>query len=152
MNRTYTPRSDFTEFEVGDRFYLQRRPAAIFKFYDNPNRKAKDALKPSLQRRYTGPYVVTRKFSPVLYEASIDGVYQAVHALKMQRDPLSPLFRQHIQEPEPPQPMERPGYEARVDRKGLPLIRRWEYRRREASTPDASMVDDDDLGSVTEEE
>jgi transposase InsO family protein len=146
MNKQYTSRQDFVEFEVGDRFYLRRRPTPSFRFYDNPNRRAKDAIKPSLQRRYTGPYVVSRKFSPVLYEAHIDGAYQAVHALKMQRDPLSPVFRQHIQEDEPTIPMEKPGYTSRVDRQGLPLIRTWAYRRRDQTNEQNSedYEDNDD--------
>jgi transposase InsO family protein len=140
MNKIHIPRPDFVEFEVGDRFYLRRRPAAVFKFYDNPNRRAQDSIKPSLQRRYTGPYVVSRKFSPVLYEAHIDGAYQAVHALKMQRDPMSPQYRQHITQQEPIVPMERSGYESKVDRNGLPLIRTWGYHRRENMPLDSDNV------------
>lgn len=130
MNKVHVPNTDFSEFEVGDRFFLRRTPTPSFKFYDNPNRKAKDAIKPNLQRRFTGPYVVSRKFSPVLYEAKIDGKYQSVHALKMQRDPLSPQFRQHIQHNTPPILMERSGYEAQIDRHGLPLLKEWGYHRR----------------------
>jgi hypothetical protein len=96
MNKVHIPRADFTEFQVGDRFFLRRVPTPAFKYYDNPNRKAKDALKASLQRRYTGPYVVSRKFSPVLYETVINNVPRVVHALHMKPDPIAEPLRGNI--------------------------------------------------------
>ena len=152
MNKVHIPRADFTEFQVGDRFFLRRVPTPAFKYYDNPNRKARDALKASLQRRYTGPYVVSRKFSPVLYEAKIDGTFQSVHALKMQRDPLSPHFRQHIATEELPQPMERSGYEAAIDRNGLPLLKLWGYKRRPQTKEPIKSGNSEPPREVTEED
>jgi hypothetical protein len=42
-----------------------------------------DKISRKLQARWEGPYRITRKVSPVLYEAIIDGVKKRVHAINM---------------------------------------------------------------------
>jgi hypothetical protein len=98
----------FMEDEVGDRFYLKRHPDVRFVHYADKSR-TKSKINPKMQRRFTGPYTITRRFSPVLYEANIDGQLKRIHILKIQKDPINEHFRQHIQgncvtQPLPPSP------------------------------------------------
>ena len=47
----------------------------------------------ALQHRWTGPYKITAKFSPVLYETIINGTPRVIHALHMKHDPISEALR-----------------------------------------------------------
>jgi len=97
MNKKPIMRREFNEYRVGDRFYLLRKPATHFIHYDDEKRK-QSKICPKLQRRKTGPYTITRRFSPVLYEALIDGKLQVVHVLKMELDPTNAYYRLHLPE------------------------------------------------------
>jgi hypothetical protein len=76
----------FKEFEVGDWFYLEHQPLRQFIHYSGTG---KSNISPKLQHRFTGPYQVEKKFSPVLYGTTINGEFRTVHALKMLHDPVS---------------------------------------------------------------
>ena len=115
-------RIEFTEYEVGDRFFLRQVPAINFMHYSDKKR-TKSKLSPKLQRRYTGPYLITKKFSPVLYEAQIDGNLQTVHALKMQPDPTSKYYRMHLPRHQEATPLSPPQFKAQLNQAGQPIIR-----------------------------
>ena len=71
---------EFVEYEVGQQFMRVRRPISSFKSADE-----KEAWKitAKLLERFEGPYRITAKFNPVLYEAEIDGKKVRVHAVNM---------------------------------------------------------------------
>ena len=71
---------EFVEYEVGQQFMRVRRPLSSFKSADE-----KEAWKitAKLLERYEGPYRITGKVNPVLYEAEIDGKVVRVHAVNM---------------------------------------------------------------------
>ena len=71
---------EFVEYEVGQQFMRVRRPISKFKSADE-----KEAWKitAKLLERFEGPYRVTAKVNPVLYEAEIDGKTVRVHAVNM---------------------------------------------------------------------
>ena len=71
---------EFVEYEIGQQFMRVRRPLSSFKSADE-----KEAWKitAKLLERYEGPYRVTGKVNPVLYEAEIDGKTVRVHAVNM---------------------------------------------------------------------
>jgi hypothetical protein len=72
---------EFVEYEVGQLFMRVRRPYSSFKSADE-----KEAWKitAKLLERYEGPFRITRKVNPVLYEAEINGVKDVrVHAVNM---------------------------------------------------------------------
>ena len=71
---------EFVEYEIGQQFMRVRRPLSSFKSADE-----KEAWKISakLLERYEGPYRVSGKVNPVLYEAEIDGKTVRVHAVNM---------------------------------------------------------------------
>ena len=71
---------EFVEYEIGQQFMRVRRPLSSFKSADE-----KEAWKitAKLLERYEGPYRITGKVNPVLYEAEIDGKVVRVHAVNM---------------------------------------------------------------------
>ena len=71
---------EFVEYQVGQQFMRVRRPISRFKSADE-----KEAWKISakLLERYEGPYRITKRINPVLYEAEIDGAPERVHAVNM---------------------------------------------------------------------
>jgi hypothetical protein len=71
---------EFVEYQVGQQFMRCRRPISKFKSADE-----KEAWKISakLLERYEGPYRITKRINPVLYEAEIDGETERVHAVNM---------------------------------------------------------------------
>ena len=71
---------EFVEYEVGQLFMRTRRPLSSFKSADE-----KEAWKitAKLLERFEGPYRITEKINPVLYEAEIDGKKVRVHAVNM---------------------------------------------------------------------
>jgi hypothetical protein len=71
---------EFIEYEVGQKFMLVRRPISEFKSIDD-EQAYKISMK--LVERYEGPYVITKKICPVLYEANVEGVLKRVHAIHM---------------------------------------------------------------------
>jgi hypothetical protein len=71
---------EFVEYEVGQKFMMVRRPITEFKSADEEE-SYKISMK--LTERYEGPYVITRKISPILYEANIEGKIRRVTAIHM---------------------------------------------------------------------
>jgi len=51
------------------------------------------AVSNAQQHRWTGPYKVTAKFSPILYETIINREPHVVHALHMKHDPISDTLK-----------------------------------------------------------
>ena len=70
----------FKEYQVGDFFYLKRIPK---RFYIDEKDEIRYKLNAKLQYRWTGPYIVTKKVSPVLYESDIHNKKKMVHAINM---------------------------------------------------------------------
>jgi len=70
----------FVEYEIGQKFMMVRRPVSAFKSIDD-----EEAYKISMKlvERYEGPYIITKKISPILYEANIEGSIKRVHAIHM---------------------------------------------------------------------
>ena len=73
----------FVEYQEGDYFFRKRNPIREFKSAGDEqgykiNRK--------MQARYEGPYMITRKISPLVYEAEISGERVKVHAINMKPD------------------------------------------------------------------
>lgn len=71
---------EFVEYEVGQLFMRVRRPLSRFKSVDE---EVEWKISAKLLERYEGPYRVTAKINPVLYEAEIDGKKVRVHAVNM---------------------------------------------------------------------
>ena len=71
---------EFVEYQVGQQFMRARRPISKFKSVDE-----EEAWKISakLLERWEGPYRITKRINPVLYEAEIDGETVRVHAVNM---------------------------------------------------------------------
>ena len=66
MNNNYNSDSEASEKEKGER-----------------KKKGERRISVNFQYKWTGPYVITKKFSPVLYEAIINQVPTIVHAINM---------------------------------------------------------------------
>ncbi len=79
-NKTPVERLTFKPFQKGDFFYLRVVPKAVYR-----DKSEEEALKISakLQFRYTGPYLVQKVISPILYQAMVHGEVKTVHALNM---------------------------------------------------------------------
>jgi hypothetical protein len=71
---------EFVEYEVGQKFMLVRRPISEFKSVDD-EQAYKISMK--LVERYEGPYTITKKVNPILYETNIEGELKRVHAIHM---------------------------------------------------------------------
>ena len=71
---------EFVEYVIGQRFMRKRRPISVFNSADD-----KEAWKLSMKllERFEGPYTISAKISPVLYESEIDGETTRVHAVNM---------------------------------------------------------------------
>jgi hypothetical protein len=59
---------------------LVRRPISEFKSVDD-EQAYKISMK--LVERYEGPYTITKKVNPILYETNIEGELKRVHAIHM---------------------------------------------------------------------
>ena len=100
-------RLPFREFQVGSRFFLKHTPLYMAIKEKTLTKDPSTALTPgvkaattcgktisrALQHRWTGPYKITAKFSPVLYETIINGTPRVIHALHMKHDPISDALR-----------------------------------------------------------
>jgi hypothetical protein len=100
-------RLPFREFQVGSRFFLKHTPTYMAIKEKDLTKDPSTSLTPgvkaatvcgktisrALQHRWTGPYKITAKFSPVLYETIINGTPRVVHALHMKHDPISDALR-----------------------------------------------------------
>ena len=114
----------FKDYEVGARFFLRhipkpqapttstkKKPANEQPPVDTPNPSTtkspvndldtedstitKIKISKSLQHRWTGPYVITKKFSKILYETIINGLHRVVHIVNMKPDPFGERLREH---------------------------------------------------------
>jgi len=100
-NKKQRARLPFKEFQIGARFFLRYIPTPTAKttskttLPDNED-KAVHKTAADFQARWTGPYKVTKKFSPVLYETIINGTPKRVHALHMKPDPICDTLRLNI--------------------------------------------------------
>ena len=70
----------FKEYEAGDYCYTRRIPK---RFYKDELDEKLYKLNSKLQYRWTGPYLITKKVSPVLYEADMHNEKKMVHAVNM---------------------------------------------------------------------
>jgi hypothetical protein len=106
-NRVARARLPFKEYEIGSRFFLRHIPthlAATSATEQLPDsEKEPHIINKKLQAKWAGPYMVTKKFSPVLYETVINQVRRVVHALNMKPDPIAETLRAH--EPLEPSPL-----------------------------------------------
>ena len=71
---------EFKEYNVGDFFYSKR---IAKRFYKDEKDEQLYKLNAKLQYRWTGPYIITKKISPVLYEADVHNQKKMVHAVNM---------------------------------------------------------------------
>ena len=70
----------FEPYEAGDYFMLRRHPK---RHVINRRTRERNKLTAKLQFRWTGPYRITEKLSPVLYKAMVHGKEMCVHAVNM---------------------------------------------------------------------
>ena len=69
---------------MGQEVYILRTPRRLFKGLEKLSREDACKITAKLQPRYTGPYVVTKKYNPVLYDVEVTpGVMKRCHALRM---------------------------------------------------------------------
>ena len=73
----------FKEYQVGDLFFRRRCPVRAF---SSASDKEKYKVSMKLQPRFEGPYKVTKRINPVLYETMINGKTVRVHATNMKPD------------------------------------------------------------------
>ena len=80
FNRQPVKRQPFKAYKEGDYFYHRQVPRRFYR--DN---KEEDFVKigSKLQFRYSGPYLINKKISDVLYEAIMHGEKIKVHAINM---------------------------------------------------------------------
>ena len=89
FNKVPTKKLPFIEFEVGDKFFRKVQPAAMYKhFTDLEKTKGKEDKKGqkisvNFEYKWVGPFTVTKKFSPVLYESIINKEPTVIHAINM---------------------------------------------------------------------
>jgi hypothetical protein len=101
-NKKHRARLAFKEYQIGARFFLRYIPTATAKttskttLTDFDDDKLTHKTAADFQARWTGPYRVTKKFSPVLYETIINGTPRRVHALHMKPDPICDTLRLNI--------------------------------------------------------
>jgi hypothetical protein len=76
-SRTYR---EFKEYNVGDFFYSKRAPK---RFHKDEKDEMLYKLNAKLQNRWTGPYIIVKKISPVLYEADVHNQKKVVLAVNM---------------------------------------------------------------------
>jgi hypothetical protein len=149
MNKIPLKRHKFVEFDIGDRFFLKYRPLITHQHYSDPKR-TKTKLTPKLQFRFVGPYTVTKKFSPVLYEAQVDGELRTVHALQMKPDPVSKYYTMHRTTPGKTEEPKTPAFKPSILPSGKPYIPRRAHRR--LKSPKEKPDEPDDSSSSDEED
>jgi transposase InsO family protein len=70
----------YKEYKIGEFFFARRVPR---RFYKNPFNEKVYKLNAKLQNRWTGPFIITKVISPVVYEADIHNTKKMVHAVNM---------------------------------------------------------------------
>ena len=70
----------FVPYEVGDYFMKKKQPK---RSYVDLKTRERGKITAKLQYRWTGPYRITEKLSPVLYKAMVHGSEVRVHAINM---------------------------------------------------------------------
>jgi hypothetical protein len=136
MNKIPSRKREFHEYEVGDRFYLAERPATEFQHYSDEKRR-KIKLKPKMQIRFVGPYTITKKVGPVLYEANINGELRAVHALAMKPAPVSKYYTMHRTKEIPMERRKEPIFKPKILSSGKPQIPHRMHKR--LRSPDSKL-------------
>jgi hypothetical protein len=76
----YRRHLQFVEYKVGDYAMVSMTPKQSLKSWVD---KTKRKLSAKLQPRYSGPYLITGKRSPVVYYLQIDGREKVTHAVNM---------------------------------------------------------------------
>ena len=79
-NRRPRAQLQFKEYEPGQYFLLKRIPK---RFFRQTRRGEPFRLVFKFQHRWTGPFRIMEKRSPILYEADVHGTRQMVHAINM---------------------------------------------------------------------
>jgi hypothetical protein len=79
-NRQPAKKLEFKPYTAGDFFYYRTIPRRFFK---DLKEKKKVKLSSKLQFRFSGPYIIQKVISPVLYEANIHNTVKRVHAINM---------------------------------------------------------------------
>jgi hypothetical protein len=77
---------EFQEFEVGDMVYRKTIPKSVYKYYLD---KKEYKLIRKLQHRYSGPFMILKKWSPVRYQIMEHGKIKEVHMINLKRAPKS---------------------------------------------------------------
>jgi hypothetical protein len=86
MNDALHPRTHLLphQYQEGDRCMLKRVPK---RNYIDWKDKLKYKISAKLQSRYTGPYLILRQLSPVLFVGMVDGKEKIIHAINMKTCP-----------------------------------------------------------------
>lgn len=79
-NRRPVAPLQFKKYKVGEFFYHKKVPR---RFYKDDAEDARYKLASKLQFIYSGPFVILKEISPVVYEAMIHGEVKRVHAINM---------------------------------------------------------------------
>ena len=87
MNADLHPRKhrQFEEYKKGTFCFLKRVPR---RDYMDWKEKIRYKLSAKLQSRFTGPYLIVRQLSPVLYVAIVDSKEKTIHTVNMKHTPL----------------------------------------------------------------
>ena len=70
----------FKEFEIGDYVYRKIIPKTLYKYY--LDQKEYKIIK-KLQHRFSGPFKIVEKYSPVRYAIEEEGQVKQLHALNL---------------------------------------------------------------------
>ena len=127
FNKIPFKRLPFVEYKVGDKIYSAVQLAATYRHFTEvgisaKERKGKLALTPaelkidretegklgksgeriisdSFLNRWDGPNTITKKFSLVLYEATVNSKADKIHAVNTKHDPVIEDIRPYLTEP-----------------------------------------------------
>jgi transposase InsO family protein len=89
-------RLPFKEFEVGDWVFIKSQPKSAVTHWTEPT--TVQSISSKLSGRYTGPYQITHKTTPVRYMAWVNGRLMRLHASQLK--PVDTSFIAHVEEHE----------------------------------------------------